>query len=810
MPKIYEIAFKIAGAVSPQFGKSFGMASRAMQGLSDQARKLSDQAGQLGGIVQQRQRVGEAARAYRQAAQHAGQLGRAMSQVAQPTRAMQREMDKARQAAGRAKEALARQRDTLRGMEASAGTAGQSIAQLAARERELAKAAERAKTSQQKLARINAGMQGAKAGMSKHAAGAMAAGAAAGVGGALAVSTGMDFGAQMSRVGAVSRATDEQLKALTATARDLGAKTAWSATQAAEGMQYLAMAGFSVEDNMAAMPGMLALASASATDLGRTADVSSNILTGFGLKASEMGRVADVLTNTFTTSNSTLEMLGEAMKFAAPIAVEMGASIEETAAMTGKLHDAGIQATMAGTALRAMMTRLAKQPKQAADALRRLGVSTKDSAGNMRSMNDILIDIEKAERNLGSAERMRANAQIFGTEALSAASVLMKQAASGSLAEYTESLKRQGSAQEVADKQLDNLKGDVTVFKSVLESLQLTIYEKIEPAMRDIVRWATDLTSKIEAFAAAHPGWVKALAVIGGALAGVAAAAIPLAMAIHTVGFAVNAAKLAFGALNMVMHASPIGLVVAGIAALVAGFIWAWNNIEPFRQFFINLWESVKTAWSNFLVAAQPVFDGIVTAVKTAIDAIKPVIDGVTTTFQGLINFITGVFTGSWTQAWEGVKQVFAGIFNSLVAVVKMPFNGIIAMINSVIDGINSIGSIKIPDWVPGIGGEGWSVNIQHIPQLAQGGIATAPTVAMIGEGSESEAVLPLSRLASMLPSQGGAASSINVSFSPSIQISGQGGDAYAQTSRALNEGVQNLKRELQRLMQDERRLAYF
>ncbi len=163
-------------------------------------------------------------------------------------------------------------------------------------------------------------------------------------------------------------------------------------------MQFLAMAGFKTNEIVKTMPGMLQLASAGVIDLGRAADISSNILTGFGLAAGDMARVGDVLTNAFTTSNTSLEMLGQTMKYVAPIAKGTGASIETVAAMAGKLGDAGIQADQAGTALRSMFIRLAKQPTMTAEALKQLGVAVKDANGDMRQMPDVLKDIAEKPR----------------------------------------------------------------------------------------------------------------------------------------------------------------------------------------------------------------------------------------------------------------------------------------------------------------------------------------------------------------------------------------------------------------------------
>ena len=313
------------------------------------------------------------------------------------------------------------------------------------------------------------------------------------------------FEAAMSKVGAVSRASDDQLAAMTSTARELGAKTAWSASQAAQGMEFLSMAGFGVNEVIAAMPGMLDLASASGADLGRTADIASNILSGFGIEAAEMGRVGDVLTNTFTSSNTNLEMLGNTMAYVAPVAAAAGASIETAAAMAGKLGDAGIQGSQAGTALRAMFTRLSAPPKKAADAIERLGIQTKDASGNLRDVPTILAEMNVAMEGMGTAAKTETLAHVFGMEAASAATVLLGQAGTGALQEYTKSLYEMGSASRVAAKMNDNTQGALKRLSSAFESMSISIGNALIPGFTALIEKIIPVIGWIDKFSEANP-----------------------------------------------------------------------------------------------------------------------------------------------------------------------------------------------------------------------------------------------------------------------------------------------------------------
>ena len=239
------------------------------------------------------------------------------------------------------------------------------------------------------------------------------------------VGVAADFEAAISSVGAVSRASVSELAALESAALDLGASTAWSASQVAEAEKYLAMAGFSVKDNIAALPGVLNLASAAQEDLGNTANIASNILSAFRMEAGQTGDVADILTAAFTSSNTTLAGLASTMTNAAPIAAAAGASLADVAAMAGKLGDVGIDASVAGTGIKIMFQRLQGPAGAAAQTLKKLGIETKDAAGNMLPIFDILGSLQSATAAMGTADKATDFKKIFGEEAVGSVTALM-------------------------------------------------------------------------------------------------------------------------------------------------------------------------------------------------------------------------------------------------------------------------------------------------------------------------------------------------------------------------------------------------
>lgn len=254
------------------------------------------------------------------------------------------------------------------------------------------------------------------------------------------------------------------------------------------------------------------------------------------------------------------------------------------------------------------------------------------------------------------------------------------------------------------------------------------------------------------------------------------------------------AASAAGSALKF-MFTNPIGMAITAIATLVLAGIYLYKNWDEVKAKLVELWTAFEEKFPGLAATMKNIYEG----------SIKPTIDGIKTTFQGLISFISGVFSGDWTKAWEGAKTSFSGCFQALPEFAKGPLNLVISLANKAIAGLNSLGSFTVPDWVPGVGGKSMGINIPQIPILASGGIATGPSLAMVGEGREPEAILPLSRLGGMM---GASGPSISVSFSPVIQITGAGA-VREDVQSGLRAGVADLKRELERLLNSERRLSY-
>lgn len=423
-----------------------------------------------------------------------------------------------------------------------------------------------------------------------------AAGAAMGAGLGLAVKTAADFESAMSRVGALSGATGKEFSKLRETAQKLGETTAFSASQAAEGMQFLAMAGYDTNEIIAAMPGLLNAAAAGQVDLGTTADITSNILSGFGLAASETARVADVLTKTFTSSNTTMEMLGITMKYVAPLAKSAGVSLEETAAAAGILGNAGIQADQAGTALRGMILRLIDPPKEAADALAQLGVKTTDASGKMLPLADIIAQVKQATEGMTEAQKTAIATQISGTYAASGFLALLD-AGPDALRSFTGELENAGgTADRIAKEQLNNLNGQLTILKSGLEGMAISIGTTLTPYISKLASLVQGLVDRFNNL----PGPIKQgiaifaalgaiILVVGG---GILIFAGMIMQGVAAIGTIITAVGGLSGALAFITGS--VGIVVAAIAGAIAAGVLLYKNWDKVKYYGMQAWGKLK------------------------------------------------------------------------------------------------------------------------------------------------------------------------------------------------------------------------
>src|SRR5690625_3595065 len=390
--------------------------------------------------------------------------------------------------------------------------------------------------------------------------------------GALALRTAGNFEASMNRVAAISGATGSQLQQMTELARELGATTQFSASQAADAMSFLSMAGFDVNQTMTAMPAVLNLAAAAQLDMAQSADIASNIMAGFNMDASELSGAVDVLAKSFTSSNTDLSQLGEAMKMVGPVASGFGVQFEETAAAVGFLSDAGMQASMAGTGLRRILTTLSREADK-------LGVEVYDSSGRMRSLADIMTDLERT--GLSSARAM----EIFGDRGGPAMQVLLSRG-SDALREMTGELQDAGgTAERIAKQQMEGLNGALKELQSAFEELQLAI------ADAGLIDFGTDavrvLTRITQAMGDLHPMVTRTGMVMGGMLAIVGPGIYIMGSFVRALGtltVATGAQTTAQVALNRAMKANVFVGITALVVSYAASVASAAEETKKFRE----------------------------------------------------------------------------------------------------------------------------------------------------------------------------------------------------------------------------------
>ena len=384
--------------------------------------------------------------------------------------------------------------------------------------------------------------------------------------GALAAKTAGDFQQGMNRVAAVSGATGDQLGQLREQAKELGRTTQFSASQAAEGMGFLAQAGFEANEILGAMPGTLQLAAASQIELGEAADIASNILSGYGLEVEELTRVNDVLVATTSSTNTNLTQLGEAMKFAAPVASAAGIRFEQASAALGLMGQAGIQASMAGTSLRGAITRILNPTKEAEESMRQAGLSFTDAAGRLLPLDQIIQQLEPHAEDVGLMM------ELFGDRAGSALQALVSEG-SDALRELTKNLEESGgTAERIAKVQMEGFNGAMRAMKSAFEGLQIAIAES------GLLDFLTSAVKKVTA-------WMQRLSELNptilkwGVLIGAAAGAIgPLvlvvghlttALVVNTAAILGNQAAMGTGFLKVLRV---VGSALSGLAIKVVAF----------------------------------------------------------------------------------------------------------------------------------------------------------------------------------------------------------------------------------------------
>ena len=552
--------------------------------------------------------------------------------------------------------------------------------------------------------------------------------------GTAAVTTAANFESSMSQVQATMGITKESMStldgqsvntmdALSNLAQEMGASTAFSATECAEALNYLALAGYDTQEMADTLPTVLNLAAAGGIDLASASDMVTDAMSALGMKTSEADKMVDQMAKTASTTNTSVAQLGEGILTIGATAKSVKGGTAELNTALGILANNGIKGAEGGTHLRNIILSLQNPTDKAAGSLKQLGVSVYDSEGNMRSMNDILGDLNKSMDGMTSEEKANIISTIFNKTDLSSVNALLANTGS-TWDELQASIENSGGAAgQMADTQLDNLQGQLTLLKSALEGLAISFGQLLMPAIKTIVGWVQKFVDWLNGMDEGTKKVVVTIALLAAALGPVLIIVGKVISAVGTIvtvvpkiAGAIKVVKGAFAALNTTMLANPIVLIIAAIAALVAAFIYLWNNCDGFRQFWINLWENVKqvavavweglktffaSAWQAISATASAVWggiksffsmiwNGIKTIFSTVVEVIKTIITTYFNIYKTIITTVFNAIKTVITTVWNGIKTVITTVVTGIQTFLSTAWNTIKTVVTTVVNGIKT------------------------------------------------------------------------------------------------------------------------
>ena len=498
------------------------------------------------------------------------------------------------------------------------------------------------------------------------------------------IELGQNFTSTMSEVSAISGATGEDFEKLEACAREYGATTVFSASNAAEALKYMSLAGWDADQSTSALGGVLNLAAASGMELGAASDMVTDYLSAFAMEAGDAAYFADLLSYAQSHSNTTAEALGEAYKNCAANLNAAGQDVETVTSLLEGMANQGYKGSEAGTAMAAIMRDITNGMKDGAIKIGETSVAVMDAQGNFRDLTDILTEVEAATNGMGDAERAVALSSTFTADSTKGLNLILNEGMDN-IAGYEEELRgASGSAEEMANIMNDNLSGDVAAMNSAFEELGLKIYDALESKLRAGVQFITN-------------GVIPAIEWLGGHIPEVTIAVSGLGAVIAAMNWGTISSKIAMVKGAMVKLAAALGgvslpaiAIIAVITAVALAFTNLWKNNEEFRNKITAIWDGIKAKFDEFgqgivdrLNALGFEFEDITEVMKAVWDGfcevLAPIFEGV---FQqisnilnealdiltGLFDIFAGIFTGDWDMVWQGVQEVFGAVWDFVVA----------------------------------------------------------------------------------------------------------------------------------------------
>lgn len=531
--------------------------------------------------------------------------------------------------------------------------------------------------------------------------------------GTASVTTAANFESSMSQVQATMGITKDAMSTvngqsvntmdtLSKLAKKMGAETAFSASECAEALNYLALAGYDTQQMCDTLPTVLNLAAAGDIALADASDMVTDAMSALGMGVDEAETMVDQMAKTASTTNTSVAQLGEGILTIGATAKSIKGGTAELNTALGILANNGIKGAEGGTHLRNIILSLQNPTDKAAAQMEALGISVYDSEGNMRSMNDILGDLNKSMDGMTSAEKSNIIGTIFNKTDLSSVNALLANTGSTWDDLQQKITASGGAAQQMADTQLDNLQGQITILKSALEGLAISFGELLMPAIKQIVGWVQKFVDWLNGLSEGTKKTVVTIALLAAALGPVLIVIGKVISAVGTImtvvpkiAGVINTVKGAFAALNATMLANPIVLIIAAIAALVAAFIYLWNNCDGFRQFWIDLWENVKqvaiTVWNAIKEFFSQVWEAIKTIFSTVFEVIKTLVTTYFNLYKTIIETVFNVIKTVITTIWEAIKGVFTTVFNVIKTLVTTYFNIYKTIIQTVLTVIQTV-----------------------------------------------------------------------------------------------------------------------
>lgn len=587
--------------------------------------------------------------------------------------------------------------------------------------------------------------------------------------GAAALKAGRSFTDEMNTVQAVSGATGKDFEKLTALARKMGAETKFSASESAEALKYMGMAGWDTQQMTEGLEPILNLAVAAGTDLATTSDIVTDALTAFGMKAEDTAHFTDVLAQASNSANTDVVGLGEAFKYVAPVAGSLGYSVEDVSLALGTMANAGIKGAKAGRALSTSIMRLGSPTKEMSGALSQLGVSLTDSEGKMLPLRTVLEQLRGSFKGLTEEQQLAYASTIFGKDAASSMLPILNASQSewDKLAGSIDNA--QGATQRMRDIMEDSLGGDFDKLKSAAEGALLDIFDIIEPTVRDIMQKVSGMLETFHSLPDESKERIVKLALalasigptlmvfgklnkgIGGSIKKLArfgkeldrAGSLTKWLGGRPIGLTLKAFKKLGGAIGpklitklkfvgthlkgLVGRFFGLGRTLAGLIPKIASFVvglgpvgWAIMAIILIVIVMIKHWDKVKLAVKTFVTNAKQSlseFHAKVASIATAIaDKVRSTIERIKTILYEIVTFVGGKLRAGWDAAWGGFKRIVSNVSSSIQRVFGGAIDKIIGKVN---DFVNKINSISLPSWLPGIGGA--HLNIPTIPGRAIG-----------------------------------------------------------------------------------------